>query len=228
VPTIQVEGAEMHVDTFGLDGGVEYQQDIARDGRFGVAQLATKLLANKFLRQEELAGWNLIKAHEATLTGTNQRIIGRDANNLTVGTKLLNINTINEVLTTADGLGIGGRKVTDIFVSPRRFGDLRSQLSILALPEALRTQIWNNGQINDTVANIRFHRVYDSALVSDNKAYCMTQKEGFTYGVMPIRENLRTVDNVFSPMEWKIGILGRIRLGLAILDDKGLMVVDFT
>ncbi len=228
MPTVQVEGAETHVDTFGLDGGVEWQQDIARDGRFQVAQLATKLLLNKFIKQEELCGWNLIKAHETALSGTSQIVTARDDSGTTSGTKKMNIHTINEVLTVADELGVGGRRVTDVFVSPRRFSDLRTALTQTALPEGMRQQIWNNGQIADTIANIRFHRVYDTTLVSNNKAYFFTQKDGFRYGVMPIRENLRTIDNVFSPMEWKIGVLGRIRLGFAVLDDKGLIVADHT
>jgi len=226
VPTVQVEGAEMHVDTFGLDGGVEYQQDIARDGRFQVATLATTLLKNKFIKQEELSGWNLIKAHEAALTGTSQIVTGFNDSGAQSGTKKLNLYTINELLTVADELGVGGRRITDIYVSPRRFSDLRNVLTQQALPEQMRQQIWANGQIADTVANIRFHRVYDTNLVANDKVYAFTQKEGFRYGVMPIRENLRTIDNIFSPQEWKIGILGRIRLGLAVMDDKGLIVGD--
>lgn len=226
VPTVQVEGAEMHVDTFGIDGGVEWQMDVARDGRFQVATLATTLLKNKFIVQEELAGWSLIQSHAAVVPST-QLVQAVDQNNTGVGTKTLNIYTLNEILTTADSLGIGGRRVTDIFVSPRRFGDFRTLVGQLGLPDSIKEQIWSNGELADSVANIRFHRIYNPALVDDNTAYCFTQKEGFFYGVMPIRESMTTINNPLSIMEWKIGVMGRERVGFGVIDDKGLVVCKF-
>jgi hypothetical protein len=226
VPTVQVEGAEMHVDTFGLDGGVEWQMDVARDGRFQVATLATTLLKNKFIVQEELAGWSLIKSH-AAVVAANQIVTAVDQNNTGTGTKTLNIYTLNNILTTADALGIGGRRVTDIYVSPKRFGDFRTLVGQLGLPDSIKEQIWSNGELADTVANIRFHRVYNQALVDDNTAYCFTQKEGFFYGVMPIREELTTINNPLSLMEWKIGIMGRERVGFGVIDSLGLVVTSF-
>lgn len=226
VPTVQVEGAEMHVDTFGLDGGVEWQMDVARDGRFQVATLATTLLKNKFIVQEELAGWSLIKSHAAVLQ-PNQQITAVDQNNTGTGTKTLNIYTLNNILTTADGLGIGGRRVTDIYVSPKRFGDFRTLVGQLGLPDSIKEQIWSNGELADTVANIRFHRVYNPNLVDDNTAYCFTQKEGFFYGVMPIREELSTINNPLSIMEWKQGVMGRERVGFGVIDSLGLVTCSF-
>ena len=70
IPVVQVEGSSINVDTFGLDVGVEYQEDVARDGRIDVATLSTALLKNKFIVQEELAGWTLIKPHAAALPST--------------------------------------------------------------------------------------------------------------------------------------------------------------
>ena len=232
IPTVQVEGAELHVDTFGLDGGVEYQIDIAKDGRFQVAQLATTLLKNKFIKQEELAGWSLIKTHAGVLPA-NQKLKGfkndgtQVASNGTGGK--LNIYTINEMLTMADGLGVGGRRVTDVYVSPRRFGDLRDQLTMSSLPEIFRASLYGDGTNPNSPAGstLRIHRVYNQNLVSDKKGYAFTQKDGYRYGVMPIREDLNTRDNPLSIMEWKLGIIGRERLGFGILDDKGLLELTF-
>lgn len=225
VPTAQFEGKEIRIDTFGIDGGVEYQIDMAKDGRFDVANLSTNLLRNNFIRQEELAGWTMIKAHAAVLP-SNQKITALDNDGGTSGTKRLNIHTLNKVITTADQLGIGGRKVTDIFCSPLRFGDLRTQVAIFGLPENIRNQMWGNGQGVDDVANIRIHRVYRSTLVDDTKVYAFTQKEGFTYGLMPIREELQTIDNPIAILEWKIGILARARQGFGIQDNLGLIEVS--
>jgi len=228
VPFVQLEGAEMFVDTHGLDGGVEYQEDVAEDGRFQVAQRATELLKNKFIAQEEAAGWALIKAHAATLD-TTQQINGyaADGTEKGDGTGLLNIYTLNEAITTADEIGVGGRRVTDIFVSPRRYGDLRNQVTMTALPEAMRQAIWNGGQGRSSEAEIRVHKVYNSDLVGDTRGYAFTQKQGFTYGVMPIRTPLRTRDNPIAQLEHKIGIHGRERLGFAVLDSLGLIEIIF-
>jgi hypothetical protein len=228
IPTVQMEGKQMSVDTFGLDGGVEYQMDIAKDGRFQVGQLATLMLKNRFIKQEELAGWNLIKLHAAALPTTQKlQAYANDGTQGAAGTGKLNIYTVNELITLADEIGIGGRRITDIYVSPRRFGDLRNALTMQALPEGMRQQIWGNGKGSDSVADIRIHRVYNTALVANNKGYAFTQKDGIRYGVMPIRENLSTRDNPIAVLEWKIGIIGRERLGFGVLDSKGLVEVTF-
>ncbi|MEM8875300.1 MAG: hypothetical protein AAGD32_13720 [Planctomycetota bacterium] len=229
VPSVQFEMKEVYVNTFGIDGGVEYQIDVAKDARFAVGELATTLLMNNFVRQEELAGWNLIKAHAAVLTA-DQIVVALDDNGATAGDQKLNIHTISEVITKADELGVGGRRVTDIYCSPRRFADLRNNVLHASLPDDMKMQAWGARREagNEFVPEIRFHKVYNSALVDDDTAYAFTQKDGFRYGVMPIRDTLVTYDNPVSILERKIGIIGWERLGLGILDDKGLMKIDFT
>jgi hypothetical protein len=222
IPVVQVEGSELHVDTFGLDGGVEWQIDVAKDGRFNVAERATTLLKNNFIKQEELAGWGLIKYH-ASVMASAQRIAALE--DVSGDGAIFGIKTLNLLMTTADTLGTGGRNVTDIYCSPTRFGDLRALVTNSALPEAMRQQIWGNGQPSDVQANIRIHRVYNSSLVSDTKIYAFTQKDGFTYGVMPIRDELVTMDNPMSIMEWKHGVIGRMRAGFGVLDSLGLIEI---
>ena len=224
IPVVQVEGSEMHLDTFGLDGGVEYQMDVAKDGRFQVAERSTRLLLNSFLRQEELAGWGLIKNHAAVLPSTQVCTALADVSG---GEAVLGITTLNEVITKADEIGIGGRRVTDIYCSPRRFADLRTIVTTTSLPESLREQLWSNGQGTSDPAGIRIHRVYNSNLVAANRAYAFTQKQGFRYGVMPIRDELTTMDNPLSIMGWKHGIIGRERAGFGVIDDKGLIEIQW-
>lgn len=228
MPTVQAEGAEFTVDIHGLFGGVEWQRDIALDGRFQVAERQTEMLKNKFLVQEEIAGWTLIKTHASYLPST-QKVQARkdDGTEATAGSGKMNIFTINDIWTCADEIGIGGRKVTDIFLSPKRLGDLRAQVGNGALPEDMRKALWNNGQKQDGLAGLTFHVVHNKALVSDNKAYAFTQKAGYRYGVMPIRDRLRTYDDIFAERERKIGVKGEERIGMAVLDDKGLIEITF-
>ena len=110
IPQIQVEGTEIYVTTFGLDAAVQYQMDVAEQGRFSVGELATQLLKNKVIAQEELAGWGLILSHAAVLPATQQ-----------VSATALNLAAFNDIVTKGDILR---RQIGDMYVSPLRYSDL--------------------------------------------------------------------------------------------------------
>lgn len=213
IPQIQVEGTEIYVSTFGIDAAVQWQMDVAKQGRFQVGERATNLLKNKIIEQEELAGWSLIKAHAAVL-GDDQKV--NASNGLTV-------DTFNDIVTTGDLLR---RKVTDIYVSPKRFADMRKWVTATDLSNSIKDKAFEAAGLIE-VWGVRIHRVYDSKLVSDNKGYAFGQRDGYTYGVMPIRQTLQTFDNPIAIMEWKIGIMARENVGFAVLDEKGLIEVTF-
>lgn len=213
IPQIQVEGTEIYVSTFGIDAAVQWQIDIATQGRFNVGERATKLLKNKIIEQEELAGWSLIKAHAAVL-----------AENQKVSASSLDVDCFNDILTTGDVLR---RKITDIYVSPKRFADMRKWVTATDLSDNMKDKAFADAGMM-SVWGINIHKVYDSRLVSDYKAYAFGQRDGYTYGVMPIRQQLQTFDNPIAIMEWKIGIMARENLGFAILDEKALVEVTFS
>ena len=212
IPQIQLEGTEIYVGTFGLDAAVQYQMDVAEQGRFQVGARATELLKNKIIEQEELAGWSLIKTHAAVLD-SSQKVTGTE----------LNVDCFNDIVTKGDILR---RRITDLYVSPKRFSDLRDWVTATDLSEKLKDQAYAQGGMNG-VWGVNIHKVYDSTLVPDNKAYAFGQRDGFTYGVMPIRKELQTFDNPMAILEWKIGIMARELIGFGVLDDKGLIEVTF-
>lgn len=213
IPQIQVEGTEVYVSTFGIDAAVQWQIDVARQGRFQVGERATKLLKNKIIEQEELAGWSLIKAHAAVLD-SKQKVTA--SNGLTV-------NTFNDIVTAGDLLR---RKITDIYVSPKRFADMRKWVTATDLSSGLKDKAFEAAGLIE-VWGVRIHRVYNSKLVTDDKGYAFGQRDGYTYGVMPIRQQLQTFDNPIAIMEWKIGVMARENVGFAVLDEKGLIEVTF-
>nr|DAQ91973.1 MAG TPA: major capsid protein [Caudoviricetes sp.] len=213
IPQIQVEGTEVYVTTFGIDAAVQWQMDVATQGRFQVGERATQLLKNKIIEQEELAGWSLIKAHAASLPA--EQILDNQ-NGLT-------IDTFNNIVTAADVLR---RKVTDIYISPKRFADMRKWVTATDLSDKLKDQAYVSEGLM-VVWGVRIHKVYDKRLVGDNEGFAFGSREGYTYGVMPIRQRLRTYENPIAIMEWKIGIMARQIQGFAILDDKGLIYVKF-
>jgi hypothetical protein len=213
IPQIQVEGTEIYVSTFGIDAAVQWQMDVAKQGRFQVGERATNLLKNKIIEQEELAGWSLIKAHAAVL-GDDQKVSAPNG---------LTVDAFNDIVTAGDLLR---RKVTDIYVSPKRFADMRKWVTATDLSDGLKDKAFAAAGLIE-VWGVRIHRVYDSKLVSDDKGYAFGQRDGYTYGVMPIRQTLQTFDNPIAIMEWKIGIMARENVGFAVFDEKGLIEVTF-
>lgn len=213
IPQIQVEGTEIYVSTFGIDAAVQWQMDVARQGRFQVGERATNLLKNKIIEQEEMAGWSLIKAHAAVLAD-DQKV---------TASKGLTVDAFNDIVTAGDLLR---RKITDIYVSPKRFSDMRKWVTATDLSDNLKDKAFAAAGMME-VWGVRIHRVYDKRLVSDDKGYAFGQRDGYTYGVMPIRQTLQTFDNPIAIMEWKVGIMARENLGFAVLDEKALLEVTF-
>ena len=216
IPQIQVEGTEVYVTTFGIDAAVQRQMDVATQGRFQVGERATTLLKNKIIEQEELAGWSLIKAHAAVIANADTGQFLEDQDGLT-------ITTFNNIVTAADVLR---RKVTDIYVSPRRFADMREWVTATDLSDKLKDQAYVTEGLM-VVWGVRIHKVYNKKLVGDDEGYAFGSREGYSYGVMPIRERLKTYENPIAIMEWKVGIMARQNQGFAILDDKGLIKITF-
>jgi hypothetical protein len=213
IPQIQVEGTEMHVTTFGLDAAVQYQMDVAEQGRFSVGELATTLLRNKVIEQEELAGWSLILAHAAVL-GADQKVTAAE----------LDVAAFNDIVTKADVLR---RRVNNLYVSPSRYGDLRNWVENTAYSDGMKDRAFGMGGMSN-VWDVNIWKVYNPDLVADNKAYAFGSREGYQYGVMPVRKELQTFDNPIAIMEWKIGIMAREHIGFGVLDEKGLIEVTFS
>ena len=103
---------------------------------------------------------------------------------------------------------------------------MRKWVTAAGLSDGLKDKAFDAAGLIE-VWGVRIHRVYDSKLVSDNKGYAFGQRDGYTYGVMPIRQTLQTFDNPIAIMELKIGIMARENVGFAVLDEKGLIEVTF-
>jgi hypothetical protein len=213
IPQVQVEGTETTISTFMLDAAVQWQMRIAREGRFQVGQRATQLLKNHVIKQEELAGWGLIHSHAATI-GAGQQVAASS----------LDLATFNSIITKADVLD---REITDIYVSPTRFSDLRDWVTTTDHSDSLKDRAFSQGGLKE-IWDVRVNKVRNTDLVANNKAYAFGRREGFMYGVMPVRQELQTFDNPIAIMEWKIGIMANEEVGFGILDDKGLIEVTFS
>ena len=244
VPTAQIEVGELHVPVQGLNGGIEVRMDDLRDGRLDVSQIATRSLENSFIRQEELMAWSLIHSHAAQLPAS-QRLQARAADGTegTAGSGVFNYDTLIDLMTTAQSLGVGGRRVRHVFISPTRQADLMRISKEGNLPERIQEQFLGLGQVGNVgntdpnsdhlktspmTGGIQFHTVYNPRLVPDDKAYIIcTNDDHQRYGVLPQRSDIETYHDPRSLVKWMAGIIGRERLGMAIVDDKGLIELTF-
>lgn len=213
IPQIQVEGAEIYVSTFEIDAAIQYQMRIAEQGRFQVGERSTRLLKNKVIELEELAGFTLIHNHAAVLPAGQKCASAK-----------LDLACFNDLVTKGDVLR---RKITNMFISPVRYSNLREWVVNTAYSENLKNQAFNLSGMSN-VWDVNINKVYDQRLVANNKGYAFGERDGFTYGVMPIRRNLETYDNPIAIMEWKIGIMAREELGFGVLDDKALIEITFS
>lgn len=238
IPSVQMEAKEVSVPVFEIAGGVEYQWNVARDGNVVRMESATRKLMESIKEQEEEAGWALIRAHAAALPASQiVRAFNDEGDNsasVPAADRKLNTYTFSELITVADELGIGGRMVTDIYATPRRLADIRNAINSANLPEDLREDAWRmntrqaqSGVETNISGGIRLHPVYNRNLIDNDTAYAFTQKDGYFYGAMPIVEEIETWENPISQLERKTGMFANERIGLAVLDDKGLIAINF-
>jgi len=213
LPVVMFEGGEITVATFNIAARVRWQMQVAQEGRFQVAQRATQWFKNRLIAQEELCGWTMIKAHAAQITNTDQQISASG----------LDLECFNDILTAGEVLE---RSITDLYISPRRYSDVRRWVQAENTSDTLRDQVFSNKGLA-RVWDVNMIRVRKPTLVSDSKGYAFGQREGYTYGMMPIRENLVTYDDPTAILEFQTGFFGRENLGFAVLDDKALVELTF-
>jgi len=213
IPTVQFEGDFLYLNTFGIDGRVQWQERVAVQGRFEVAARVTQQFKNRIIAQEEVCGWTMIKNHAAMLTNEKQKISASG----------LDIDCFNDIVTNGDELR---RTVSELYLSPARFSDIRRWVTAENLSPALKDKVYSTAGLAE-VWGVTFVKVYNPRLVTNDKAYAFGSREGYTYGVMPIREELTTKDDPMACLEYKLGFFGKEEVGFGILDEKGLIEVTF-
>lgn len=208
-----LEGDEIGIPTFGIEAGARFKMDIAREGRLNIAEEAMRQLKNRIVAKEEFAGWRTIKG---ALSGynTNQTVYcsGGVENFHAFSKKAINAMYVQ--------MDVQRRQLTDLFVSPRSYGDIRewSQSSIDFLTQ--RDIFTNGGLPGGQIWDISLNKVYDSSLVSDAEAYGFDTK---TFGKMPIKQALQTYDDPSAILQWEIGVLGRELVGFGVTDSWAIV-----
>lgn len=215
-----VEGDEMYIPTWMVEAGVRYSMDIAEQGRLDIAGQSMNLLKDKIVAKEEYAGWRAIKG---ALSGynTNQTVYcsGSSENFHSFSKK-----AINKMITQMD---IQRRSLNDLYVSPRSLADIRewsnSQIDYLTQREIFQA----GGLPGNSVWDVRLHKVYNSALVSDAEAFGFDTR---SYGKMPIKYELKTYEDPTAILDWQVGVIARENIGFGITDSWAVVkaVMDST
>lgn len=219
----------IYIHTFPIQGGVSWDLDQIKTGNYNIVEQLQNDMVDEIVYKEEYAGWALIKAafnygdieSIATLTTGNSLITdNRQGSNFS-------IYVFNEILTTADLKPDGGREITDMFMTPRRHGDMKSWVTTVLqdLPEQTRASMFNaGGNMNaQGVYGVAFHKVRDAEFVDDTKLWAF----GNNFGVMAVDERWHTINDPMAIMRWRQGIIGREKVGFGITDVESAVVYNF-
>jgi hypothetical protein len=180
--------------------------DYARDGRWDIVEGATIEFADALVRQEESAGWQLIRA--AVLTG----------NTVTTGEGVFSKHLINTMITTMRAYRYNPQV---IYCSPTRAGDIRDWAQVTAsgstsIDPLTQREIFVKGYLG-TVYNVN---IIELDTLTNNEVYLFDTDH---FGVMPIRGELATFDDPTAPKRMRHGIFGWEELGLCVTDAKGVV-----
>jgi hypothetical protein len=215
-----VEGDELFVPTFGIEGGIRYSIDIARDGRLDIANQSMNQLKNRILAKEEDAGWRTIRGALSGFYG--KQTVYCSGNTVDgVGTPENFHNfTKKAIVAMKVKMDEQRRELTDVFVSPRSLGDVL-EWSQNSVDFMTAREIYQNGGFPaQQIWGIKIHKVYDTNLVSDANAYGFDTR---TFGKMPIRQALTTYEDPTAILDWQVGILGREIVGFGVTDSWAIV-----
>ncbi len=218
VPQQLLEGDEIFIPPLTLDGSVAFPMRYARDGRFSIGETATKELKDQIIYQEEFVGWGTIKA---TISGVLGAQTLGTAGTYTEGQPNLfgelTLSGVNKMITKADGYQ---RKITDLYMSPTRYGNIRDwttpQIDYFTQREIFK----DAGPAAQALYGVGLNKVYDSTLLGDGEVYGFDTS---SFGLMPIVQTLQTYEDPTAIKEWKIGILGREEVGFGVMDSWAII-----
>jgi hypothetical protein len=228
-PMRQATQSNIYIHTFRIDGGCRWPLKQLRTGNYNLVEELQNDMIDTIVYKEDLAGWTLAKAaltygdieSIATLTTSNSDITDNKQ-----GTSL-SVNVLAEMITVADEKPEGGRMLTDLFITPRRYGDLRKWVTtdLQDLADGTRGELFNAGQAigEKGVWDIAIHKVRDAQFVDNTKAW------GFAkgFGIMAVGENWHTTNDPTAIMKWEMGLIGKEEIGMGIVDVEGAVVYSF-
>jgi hypothetical protein len=202
-PVNQVDGDEVLVPTFEITGRISFKMSYARDGRYNVSDRAKQRLANDIIKQEEEAGWSVIRAsvpasNVITVAGTEGTYFSK--------------KLINEMIAKMQSIGL---EPSLIVCSVNSFAEIR-EWDNTKLDEVTRREVFQNAGLK----SIWGVPVMALRRLADTEVYLFDTSR---YGVMPIRQNLVTFDDPTVVPDLKIGIIAYEEIGFGVLDSRAVV-----
>lgn len=206
IPQNVVVGDDVMVNTFKIAAAVEWDIDYARDGRWDVVEGAKQEFADSLVRQEETEGWKLIKA--AVKTG----------NTVSVGSETTLTKTLlNKMITHMRSYRY---TPTTLYCSPTRAGDIRDWATTdtggANIDPVTQREIFVKGYLG-TIYGVD---IIELDTLDDKEIYLFDQTR---MGVMPIRGELVTYDDVTATRRMRNGIYGWEEIGFCVMDADAIV-----
>jgi hypothetical protein len=206
IPQNLVVGDSLIVPTFEVANSVEWKLTFVRDGRYNIVERALTKLAEAFVRQEEQAGWDVIKA---SCDGTNT---------ITLGGSVLTLdkNVFNDFITDMTKTGY---VPTDIYVSPNRAKDIRNW-TYTQLDPWTQKEIFQAGGLS-SIWNVRLNEL---RTLGDKEVYIFDTSR---FGVMPIRASMTTFDDPTAIKRLRAGVMAWQEIGFSAIDKSAVRKLAF-
>ncbi len=203
-----VEGDELFIPTFGIEGGGRYSIDIARDGRLDLANQVMRQIANKITEKEETAGWATIKG---AMSGFNS------AQTVWCSGTSENFHSFSKkaIIAMMVQMDVQRRSLNQAYLSPRSLGDVLSWSDSSVDFMTQRDILVNGGLPGQGLWGIKFNKVYNSNIIADSEVWGFDTR---TFGKMPIRQGLTTYEDPTAILDWQVGVIARELVGFGVTD----------
>lgn len=223
VPQNFVEGDEIWVPTFTIASDAEWRLAYARDARFDVVARAVHKLQNSIVKIEEENGWHVLLAAAD----------GSARSSEVPGVTTFKKDLLSAMITT---MIRAGSTLTDLYLSPECMADIRDWTAT-DVDEVTRKEILDQAGL-PSIYGIKLHvmeefgagREYNDyflALPTNTVAASGEICIGLDLGtndafLMPVRQELTTVDDPIAIKSLKQGVIGYEELGFAVVDSRRL------
>lgn len=202
-PVNIVDGEDVLVPTFELKTRYALKMSYARDGRFNVVDRVKQRISNDIIKQEEEAGWSIIKA--SVLPQNTVQVSG------TEGT-YFSKKIVNEMIAKLESYGF---TPTLLVCSVNSAAEIR-EWDNTKLDEATRREVFQNAGLKSiwgvTILPLR--------RLGDNEAYLFDTTR---YGVMPERQQLVTFEDPTVVPDLMLGFIGYEEVGFGVVDTRAVV-----
>lgn len=217
---IVLQGDEIFVPQLKMQGYVEFPSQFAADARYNIVQKATNALKNSMIQKEEFVGWRVAKA---TISGVRSDQTVWTGGIASAGNLFssLSISGLNLMLTRMQQMG---RELTDVFVTPLRYSDIRNWQTAQIDYDTQREIIQNAGLPRAALFGANIHTVYNTNLINDGEGFGFDKR---TFGVMPITRPLITREDPMAFTRDAIGTHAFTTMGFACMDPWAISRIRF-